>query len=297
MKSTRKRLLILTVFGLLALWGAGAGAEVIINPSFELDGGTLYWEGPPPTGWSKTNHPSFGCDDEPHWSTDGQFSLHLYSYTDHSFVAGCYESVYQVIDLTSVAEILFDVQLSAYKLNERQVFRSFEAILLINDTVYWSQRTGGTYIDQSINVSNLIGYHKLELRNQALSTGYFDTSYWTEWDNLRVIQKPLIQAAVDIKPDTLNLHSKGKWITCYIRLPEGYDIAIMDPDSVRLEEVIPADSVSLEEQVAIVKFSRQDVQDSLEKGYVELTISGMLADGAIFVGKDVIRVIDKVGIK
>jgi hypothetical protein len=297
MKRTRKGLFILTVFGLSAFCGAGASAEVIINPSFELDGGTLYWEGLPPTGWSKANHPSFGCDDDSHWSTDGQFSLHLYSYTDHSFVAGCYESIYQVVDLTGVAKILFDAQLSAYKLNERQEFRLFEAILLIDGAAYWSQRTGGTYIDQSINVSKLIGYHKLELRNQALSTGYFDTSYWTAWDNLRVIHKPVIQAAVDIEPDTLNLNSKGKWITCYIRLPEGYDIAAIDPDSVRLEEVIAADSISLEEQVAIVKFSRQDVQDSLEEGYVELSISGMLADGTMFVGKDVIRVIDKVGIK
>jgi len=32
-----------------------------------------------------------------------------------------------------------------------------------------------------------------------------------------------LSATVDLDPDTLNLESKGKWITCYIELPEGYD--------------------------------------------------------------------------
>ena len=36
---------------------------------------------------------------------------------------------------------------------------------------------------------------------------------------------PPIPADVDIVPDTLNLSSKGKWITCFIQLPEGYDVA------------------------------------------------------------------------
>lgn len=30
-------------------------------------------------------------------------------------------------------------------------------------------------------------------------------------------------ASASYDPDTLNLESKGKWITCYIELPEGYD--------------------------------------------------------------------------
>jgi len=33
-----------------------------------------------------------------------------------------------------------------------------------------------------------------------------------------------LSATVDLDPDTLNLESKGKWITCYIELPEGYGI-------------------------------------------------------------------------
>ena len=30
-------------------------------------------------------------------------------------------------------------------------------------------------------------------------------------------------ASASYDPDTLNLESKGKWFTCYIELPEGYD--------------------------------------------------------------------------
>ena len=106
---------------------------------------------------------------------------------------------------------------------------------------------------------------------------------------------PAIEADIDIDPDTLNLKSKGKWITCYIWLGEGYDVADIDPNSVWLEEVITADWMWLdeEEQVAMGKFRRCDVQDILYIGQVELTISGELTDGTRFEGTDTIKVIDK----
>jgi hypothetical protein len=33
-----------------------------------------------------------------------------------------------------------------------------------------------------------------------------------------------VDAAVNITPDTLDLKNSGKWITCYIELPDGYDV-------------------------------------------------------------------------
>ncbi|UCD44937.1 MAG: hypothetical protein JSV27_00025 [Candidatus Bathyarchaeota archaeon] len=33
-----------------------------------------------------------------------------------------------------------------------------------------------------------------------------------------------LEMTVDIHLGTLNLGSKGKWITCYIELSEGYDV-------------------------------------------------------------------------
>ena len=50
------------------------------------------------------------------------------------------------------------------------------------------------------------------------------------------IQTPsIIEAEVNIDPDTLNVKSKGKWITAYIELPEGYDVNDIDINTVKLQ--------------------------------------------------------------
>jgi len=48
----------------------------------------------------------------------------------------------------------------------------------------------------------------------------------------------VVSSTLDIKPDTLNLGSKGRWITAYIELPEGYDIGNIDCTSIRLEKEV-----------------------------------------------------------
>jgi len=110
---------------------------------------------------------------------------------------------------------------------------------------------------------------------------------------------PPIPAEVRIVPRTINLASKGKWITCQIWLPEDYDVVDIDSNSVFLEGEIEPESfrVDEEEQVAIVRFSRSEVQGILAPGEVELTVSGELTDGTRFEGADTIRVIDKSGKK
>jgi len=108
-----------------------------------------------------------------------------------------------------------------------------------------------------------------------------------------------IQAEVRITPRSINLASKGKWITCYIQLPEDHSVADIDSNSILLNCKIQAESVQVNEQqqVAIAKFSRSEVQGILNVGDVELTISGQLTDGTIFEGTDVIRVLNKAGLK
>jgi hypothetical protein len=108
-----------------------------------------------------------------------------------------------------------------------------------------------------------------------------------------------VSVVVDIDPDTLNLSSKGNWITCYIRLPEDYDVADIDSNGVFLETEIQAESLKLDEeqQVAIAKFDRSDVQDILTVGDIELTITGRLTDGTVFEATDVIRVLNNGGKK
>jgi hypothetical protein len=105
---------------------------------------------------------------------------------------------------------------------------------------------------------------------------------------------PLV-AEVRIIPRTINLESKGKWITCYIWLPLGYDVADIDPNSVFLGYEIQPEQlfVNEREQVVTAIFSREEVQAVLNIGEVELTINAQLTDGTYFEGTDVIKVIDK----
>ncbi|MHC4158004.1 MAG: right-handed parallel beta-helix repeat-containing protein [Planctomycetota bacterium] len=106
--------------------------------------------------------------------------------------------------------------------------------------------------------------------------------------------RPPIPADVDIHPDTLNLASKGRWISCQIRLPEDYNTADIDANSIYLEDVIKAQGLQVNDRLAIAKFSRPDVQAILDAGDdVEVLISGELTDGTIFEGTDTIKVLDK----
>ncbi len=108
-----------------------------------------------------------------------------------------------------------------------------------------------------------------------------------------------IFAEVRILPRTINLASKGNWITCYIWLPEQYNVADIDPCSIFLEDEIKPEQFSVDEQqqVATARFTREDVQPILELGEINLKITGLLTDGNLFEGKDTIKVVDKAGKK
>lgn len=111
-----------------------------------------------------------------------------------------------------------------------------------------------------------------------------------------------IEATIDIDPDTLNLTSKGRWITAYIELPAGYNVADIDVSTLLLNGSVQAESkpasIGDEDNDGIVdlmaKFDRAAVEDLLEVGEnVEITVSGSLINGTQIVGIDIIRVINK----
>ncbi len=108
------------------------------------------------------------------------------------------------------------------------------------------------------------------------------------------------KTVIDIDPDTLNLNSTGNWITCYIELPDGYNVTDINNSAILLNDAVSAETnptnISDYDNNGIsdlmVKFNRKDVIKILEVGdNVVITITGKLYDETIFEGIDYIQVI------
>lgn len=119
-------------------------------------------------------------------------------------------------------------------------------------------------------------------------------------------------ATIDIDPDTLNLKSKGKWITCYIELCDGYDVEDIDVGTVAITslklnggetvevdmpaELFPTEIGDYNDNGILdfmVKFDRQLVQDVVPVGAIEITVSGSMIGEVDFQGTDTLLIIDK----
>lgn len=124
----------------------------------------------------------------------------------------------------------------------------------------------------------------------------------------------VIPATIDIDPDTLDLKSKGQWITAYIELPAHpelpeFDVTQIDVNTVKLNDeilaendpqysfVIDPDSYLMDHDgdgllERMVKFDRATVQNILEpEERVKIEVTGSLIDDRPFYGLDWIKVI------
>ena len=119
-----------------------------------------------------------------------------------------------------------------------------------------------------------------------------------------------VKALVDFDPDILNRKSRGRWVTAYITLPEGYDVNDIDITTMAITSLIGLSASSEYVQPAdlgfiprrgdrdqdgipdlTVKFDRAALLPNLFLDDVTITIEGKLLTGACFSGSDTIRVI------
>lgn len=114
-----------------------------------------------------------------------------------------------------------------------------------------------------------------------------------------------VRANVDIKPDTLSLHSSGIYAAAWIELPLGYDVNDIDVSSIILAGNIPVDpsapwTIGDYDYDTVpdlmVKFDRQALIHYIQSlgiatpASVTLDITGALNDGTPFEGTDTIQV-------
>jgi hypothetical protein len=114
----------------------------------------------------------------------------------------------------------------------------------------------------------------------------------------------LIPATVNITPKTLNLKSRGKFITASIKLPDGFNVNQIDGNTVQISaideqaiEPICADKTmesGIEsDSCLLAKFRRRDLICVLSPGdEVTITIEGLLTSGEKFTGDDTVRIIE-----
>ena len=101
----------------------------------------------------------------------------------------------------------------------------------------------------------------------------------------------VIPANVVIKPETLNLKSKGKF-TAFITLPDGYNVTDIDVSTVVCEGAYAVKGMVADDKY-IAKFNIQDLVGVEPGDAVTLTVRGKLFDGTPLGGSDTIRVIEK----
>ncbi|MEE9489914.1 MAG: hypothetical protein V3V91_05680, partial [Thermoplasmata archaeon] len=121
-----------------------------------------------------------------------------------------------------------------------------------------------------------------------LDKAFMDLKYATKAE----LPGPSRTQALDIDPDTLNLKSRGRWITAYLSAENAsvYDINI---SSILLQDTLEPERYDYQDDVLMLKFNRQEFKNTVAVGEsVEVKITGKWKDGESFEAYDYIRVID-----
>lgn len=168
--------------------------------------------------------------------------------------------------------------------------------------IIWKDGNKLLMFDSATGTTELITnkwFNTAHIRNGFITwTGLGSTGY----DYEIFVAKLALKGNVDFDPNTLNLDSKGKWVTVYVELPVDSDNTAADIDvtTVLLNGLIPADTSTFTvgdydgDGIVdlMVKFDRNSVQSLLNPAdSVDITISGNFNNGSHFEGTDTIRVI------
>jgi parallel beta-helix repeat protein len=175
---------------------------------------------------------------------------------------------------------------------------------LIGKTLTWTTTSGG--VVPSSGATDSLGqvsvtYAAPSYEDNVVVTATFagDNEYKSSiCSSSGVIEATLLQAIVDLKPDTLHIGSGGRWVTCYIEIPDG-NVRQIDVSSILLDGTIPVDLSAFTEigdydndgvPDLMVKFDRSSVENIVSPGPTTLTVTGR-AGGLSFIGSDTIDVI------
>ena len=110
----------------------------------------------------------------------------------------------------------------------------------------------------------------------------------------------VIQGRMDFDPNTINLNSNGKWVTCYIELPEGYDVSDILIPELMLNDAVYADvshasAIGDADEDGVpdlaAKFDRESAKALFLVGGDQVVwVSGELAGGTLFSASDLVAV-------
>ncbi len=132
---------------------------------------------------------------------------------------------------------------------------------------------------------NSSGYPSMSYNDYV--TGELRYAYRTE-----LPPEPSRSITLDIDPDTLNLKSKGRWITAYLSA-ENASVHDMDVSTILLQDALAPERWDYQDDMLMLKFNRQDFKDTVQVGEsVQVKITGKWQDGTAFEAYDSIRVIN-----
>ena len=111
-----------------------------------------------------------------------------------------------------------------------------------------------------------------------------------------------VEFSLSCHPETLNLKSKGNWITCILESMGENSTSEIDDGSLLLqagEGAVPADFLKQDDDIMMVKFSRSELielissmEDPVFPMTVDLTVTGSLSDGTPIEASDSITAIN-----